>query len=84
MLYFDFYPHIVETYINIMVLASVSSEAHGMSICWSVCPTFSFRLTFPTEIDVHQRMNPHDFGDPLTLALAPQAGQTCHLSCEIS
>ncbi len=36
-------------------------------------------------IDIHgpQRMNPTDFGDPLT-HIVPPPGQYFHLSCEIS
>lgn len=34
--------------------------------------------------DGSRRMNPIDFGDHLNLQLAPPAGQSCHLSCNLS
>lgn len=30
-----------------------------------------------------QRMNPDDFGDPLTFHLVPPAGQSCHSCCNM-
>lgn len=36
-----------------------------------------------TDINVALRMKPNDNGDHLTFPLAPPAGQTFHLSCEI-
>lgn len=30
-----------------------------------------------------QGMNPNDLGDPLNVSLAPPAGRSLHLSCEI-
>ncbi len=42
------------------------------------------RLKFGTDIRGAQRMNPLDFGNPLTFHPAPPTGQSFHLSCEIS
>ncbi len=41
-------------------------------------------MTFHTYIFDSQRMNRGDFGDALTFPVAPQAGQSFHLSCETS
>lgn len=41
-------------------------------------------LKFGADIHGAQRMNPNDSDDPLTLQIAPPAGQTFHLSSEIS
>ncbi len=44
--------------------------------CW-------IAMKFCTYIDGSQKMNPADFGDPLTFHLAPPAGQSFHLSNEV-
>lgn len=41
-------------------------------------------MQFGGEIHGPQRMNPDDLGEPLTFPLPPPAGQTFHLSREIS
>ncbi len=52
---------------------------------WNISTTFGWiALKFCTDIHGAQRINPNDFGDPLTFPLAPPAGITYHLSCKIS
>ncbi len=41
-------------------------------------------MKFSTDVHGPQRMSPTDFGDLLTCPLAPPAGQSFHLSSEIS
>ncbi len=41
-------------------------------------------MKFGTDIHGAQRMNSSDFGDPLTFPVAPSAGQSFTLICEIS
>ncbi len=73
---------------------NASSMALGMAVsaCWLIHhfgPNISTTIgwiviKFCTDVHGSQRMNPTDFGDPLTFSLAPPAGQSFHLSCEIS
>ncbi len=41
-------------------------------------------MKFGTDMDAAQMMNPKDIGDPLIFPVAPSAGQSFHLSSEIS
>ncbi len=41
-------------------------------------------MIFGTDVHGPQRINPNDFGEPLTFAVVPPAAQIFHLSSEIS
>ena len=69
--------------LGLATLICRSSQSFGPD--WNISTTIGcIAVTFHTVIRGPQRMNPHDFGEPLTFLLAPTASQSSHLSTETS
>ncbi len=64
---------------------SVDRLVHHFGPGWNI-PTTTWWIAMKFGSDFHgcQMMNPNYFGDPFAFPVAPPAGQSFHLSCEIS
>ncbi len=61
-------------------MLNVDLPAHHFGPDWTISTIRLATIKLCTDIYDPQRMNPADFGDPLTFPLAPPAGQSFYLS----